>query len=74
MEGAARRAKAEHEAQIAQAWHMAAFNAASKSKKGLQPLAKYLGIRAPKKEQTPEEMLEILRTIGGGKMSIKQVN
>lgn len=76
MEGRARAAK--HELQMATytAWHMAVFNASTKSKKGLQPLKTYLEPATPKKAQTTAEMLAVLQSLksGGTPMNIRQVN
>lgn len=58
------------------AWHTAAFNAATKTKKGLKPLASFLGKSAKKKAQNPAEMLEVFREFQarGAPMKITRTN
>ena len=75
MEGAALAAKRQFESEITLAWHTAAFNAATKSKRGLKKLDDYLPKRRGR-EQSAGEMLEILREFQarGAKMDIKRVN
>jgi hypothetical protein len=59
FEAARLRANDAYRKDLAQAWNVARFNAATKSKKGLQPLSKYLDEvkeRSTGRPQTPEEM------------------
>lgn len=71
MRGAQQKAEREIEAALSQAWHMAAFNAATKSKRGLKPLRDYL---RPQAAANPRAMLEMIRSMGAkSNMTIKRV-
>lgn len=75
MDGAALAAKRKQDADISLAWHTAAFNAATKGKKGLGKLSSYLDARKPAKAQTAAEMLEVFREFQarGAGMKISRV-
>lgn len=71
MRGVVKRMERESDLAISQAYHMAAFNAGTKSKGGLKPLAHYLRRNKP---QTPTAMVEMLRTMGAkSNMKISRV-
>lgn len=74
MEGAALAAKRQHEGELVLAWHTAAFGAAAQAGK-LKRLTHYLP-KKPQREQTPEEMLAVLREFKarGANMNIRRVN
>lgn len=61
MKAARARNKSQYELAVTTAWHVAAFNARTKTKEGLKPLKKYIGEET---EQTPEMMLDELRAMG----------
>lgn len=61
MEGIGLAAKRIQDNAISLAWHTAAFNAMTKSKKGLGDLRKYLSTAAKPKPQSAEEMIAVLQ-------------
>jgi len=75
MEGRARAAKRRQDENISLAWHTAAFNAATKRKKGLDKLSTYLKPKAVARNQTAADMLEIMREFQsrGSPMKITRV-
>lgn len=73
MEGCARAAKRKADLAMSQAWHTVAFDR-MKHHDFKNALSKLL--RGPVKQQTPDEMLEVLRSISGRgvPMNFKQIN
>ena len=74
MDGACLAAKRKYESDIVMAWHIAAFSAAAQAGK-LKKLDRYIS-GPPRRPQTPEEMLAVLREFKdrGAEMDFKQVN
>ena len=73
MEGAALAAKRHQDGEIALAWHTAAFGAAAQNGK-LKKLSHYIKSTGPRKQQTPEQMLAVLRGFEKHGMTIRRVN
>lgn len=72
MRGAYKRAERESESALSLAWHTAAFNAASKSKRGLKPLRDYQ--RHSAETKNPRVVVEMLRSMGArSNMVVKRV-
>jgi hypothetical protein len=61
MQGAVKRAERDAEGQIAHAYHTALFNAGTKTKAGLKPLAHYL--RKPGRKMSSKEMLANMKML-----------
>lgn len=75
MKGRAELSARQFDSEVSLAWHTAAFNAATKTKRGLGKLKNYQR-RKPERIQSPDQMLEALETLRdmGAPMEIRQVN
>lgn len=76
MEGASLAAKRKHEADMFRAYNEAAFNGAAFNGE-LSKMRKYLPKGAPRRQQSPSEMVAVLRELqarGKNNMKITRVN
>lgn len=72
MDGVRRRLKDEGDERTRGAWETAAFNAATKTKRGLKPLHHYLSHKAAPTPQTSAQMLAILKSMNAPGMKFER--